>query len=159
MHATESKDSSLDWLCNPKSKVSAHYLIDRDGTIYQLVAESQKAWHAGVSHWLGRDSVNDFSIGIEMSNKLFNRALYEDGEEYPEPFPEAQVSAAAALVADILRRRGLPLERVVGHSDIAPERRGDPGSQWDWNEFRRSVILFLHPDPDPAIVDAPRKAA
>lgn len=145
--------SSLLWLCDPKSQVSAHYFIDRDpaGTIYQLVPESRRAWHAGRSRWQGREDVNDFSIGIEVANKGPDPRLYREGETYPQPYTDAQYRALGWLCADISRRRGLPLERFVGHFDVdEPDgRKPDPWEHFDWPRFREELLDALLPPPRP----------
>lgn len=113
--ATDGLASPLGWLCNPESKVSAHYLIGQDGTVYQLVHDEDVAWHAGVSSWRGRSGVNDFSIGIELVSP-------NDGTPYPEP----QVAACAQLTRAICDEHGISPEDVIGHLDVAPGRKNDP---------------------------------
>lgn len=112
-------------LCDPAAQVSAHYVVDEDGTIYQLVEEEMRAWHAGVSCWRGRENINDLSIGVEIVNP---------GHEFGyRPFPAAQMEAVAALCNDIVERHpAIEPRNVVGHSDIAPERKEDPGELFDW---------------------------
>lgn len=126
LHYTGMKSAreALERLCNPKSRVSSHYLVDEDGAIYQLVAEKERAWHAGVSFWRGNRNINHRSIGIEIVNK---------GHEFGySPFPQAQMEAVAILCRDILTRHAIPARNVVGHSDIAPGRKQDPGELFDW---------------------------
>jgi N-acetylmuramoyl-L-alanine amidase len=116
--------AALDRLCDPGAKVSAHYLIDEDGSVVQLVAEERRAWHAGVSNWQGRARVNDCSIGIELVNP---------GHEWGyRPFTEAQYVATIALCRTILARWPIPPHRVLAHSDVAPARKQDPGELFDW---------------------------
>lgn len=122
---------SLAEMCDPKpaapdKRVSAHYCIDRDGTVYKLVHEDDIAWHAGQSFWQGRSGVNAFSIGIELVNM-------NDGID---PYPEPQLAAAAQLTRAICAERGIPASEVVGHQDIAPGRKHDPGPQFPWAAFR-----------------------
>jgi N-acetylmuramoyl-L-alanine amidase len=117
-------DDAIRWLANPKAKVSAHYVIDEEGRITQMVAEGKRAWHAGASHWHGETDINSVSIGIEIQNPG-----HEHG--YPE-FPPAQMQAIAALCRDIAERRGVAAERVLAHSDVAPGRKIDPGEKFDW---------------------------
>lgn len=119
-----SADKAVLWLANPKAKVSCHYVIDNDGSITQMVPETQRAWHAGASHWAGETDINSASIGIEIQNPG-----HEHG--YPD-FPEAQMQAVAALCADIAARRGVRPERILAHSDVAPGRKIDPGEKFDW---------------------------
>jgi N-acetylmuramoyl-L-alanine amidase len=118
IHATATKAlaSPLEWLTIPASHVSAHYLIDVDGTIIQLVDENNVAWHSGESVWKGKAHVNEFSIGIELVNA-------NDGIM---PYADLQVEACRALVAAICRERKIKSEDVVGHRDIAPGRKTDP---------------------------------
>jgi len=109
-------------------QVSAHFLIRRDGALHQYVACNKRAWHAGQSHWCGRDMCNDFSIGIEL----------EGTDEVP--FTKAQYTQLAALVA--LLKREYPQitnERIVGHSDIAPGRKTDPGPCFDWAQLKQQL--------------------
>ena len=131
LHYTETKDCELALrvLCDASSPhpVSAHWLIDRDGRAYRLVDESKRAWHAGVSHWDGIDDCNSASIGIELVN---------DGEE---DFPPPQMESLAALCAEIKGRHAI--RHIVGHSDIAPGRKRDPGPRFpmDWLLARLSA--------------------
>jgi N-acetylmuramoyl-L-alanine amidase len=117
--------SAVDWLCNPASKVSCHYLVDVDGSIVQMVGEDQRAWHAGVSSWHGVVDVNSASIGIEIQNEGHGGGLPH--------FPNAQMQAVALLCLDIMVRHELQPHSVVAHSDIAPGRKVDPGEAFDWN--------------------------
>lgn len=118
---------AIDWLSRPESKVSSHYVIDEDGLVTQMVRESRRAWHAGVSCWAGESDINSASIGIEIQNP--GHAL-----GYPE-FPEAQMAALVALCADIIARNPIPPERVLAHSDVAPGRKIDPGERFDWRRL------------------------
>jgi len=112
-------------LCNPAAKVSSHYVVDEDGTIYALVGEEMRAWHAGVSFWRGASAVNDRSVGIEIVNP---------GHEWGyRGFPEVQIMAVRDLCLGILARwPGIEARNVVGHSDIAPDRKQDPGEKFPW---------------------------
>ncbi len=115
---------AIDWLVNPKSRVSAHYLVEENGRIVQMVAEERRAWHAGVARWRDVTDVNSASIGIEIANP---------GHEWGyEPFPEVQMHAVLSLCQDILQRHTVPARNVVGHSDVAPGRKQDPGELFDW---------------------------
>ncbi len=117
--------AALARLCDPVAKVSSHYVVDEDGTVYALVDETLRAWHAGVSFWRGARALNDRSIGIEIVNP---------GHEWGyRPFPPPQMTAVADLCAGILARHPIPARNVVGHSDIAPDRKQDPGELFDWN--------------------------
>lgn len=129
--------SALQRLSDATAKVSAHYLIDEDGVMYRMVAEDRRAWHAGVSAWRGRRDVNDRSIGIELVNP---------GHEFGySPFPPAQMAALIRLATGILARHPIPPRNVVGHSDIAPERKQDPGELFDWAGLARAGIGLWPP--------------
>jgi len=131
LHATATPGlaSPLAWLCNMASKVSAHYLIDLDGTIYHLVLDENTAWHAGVSEWKGDPNVNHFSVGIELVNA-------NDGKM---PYPDAQVVACAGLVAYLMDEFDVKAEDVVRHADIAPGRKNDPLG-FDMGGFKRRLV-------------------
>ncbi len=129
--------AALDRLRDPAAKVSAHYLIDEDGSVVSLVPEARRAWHAGVAGWGALDDINSHSIGIELVNP---------GHDWGyRPFPPAQIGALIALAGDIRRRQGLPPGAVVGHSDVAPARKTDPGELFPWQELARHG-LGLWPD-------------
>jgi N-acetylmuramoyl-L-alanine amidase len=116
--------AALERLCDPSAKVSAHWLIDEDGTLVALVPEPMRAWHAGVSWWRGESNLNDRSIGIELVNP---------GHEWGyRPFTETQYGALIELCRAILGRWPIPPARVLGHSDVAPLRKQDPGELFDW---------------------------
>jgi N-acetylmuramoyl-L-alanine amidase len=122
----QTAEAALTRLCDPAAKVSAHYTIDTDGCVYSHVPEDRRAWHAGVSYWADERDVNSHSIGIELVNP---------GHEFGyEPFADAQIEALIELSRDILARHPIPAHRVLGHSDIAPARKIDPGElfPWDW---------------------------
>jgi N-acetylmuramoyl-L-alanine amidase len=126
----QTAQAALKRLCEAASKVSAHYLIDEDGTLYRLVADDQRAWHAGVSSWAGESDVNGRSIGIELVNP---------GHEFGyRPFPEPQMRALLKLLNEITRRHKIAPERIVGHSDVAPERKEDPGELFDWARLAKA---------------------
>jgi N-acetylmuramoyl-L-alanine amidase len=111
-------------LCDPNAKVSAHYTVDEDGTIFVHVPEDCRAWHAGVSYWAGARDVNARSIGIEIVNP---------GHEFGyRSFPHAQIEAVIELARAIVARHAIPPERVLGHSDVAPARKLDPGELFPW---------------------------
>ncbi|CCJ07726.1 thiamine phosphate synthase [Methylocystis sp. SC2] len=124
-------ESALALLCDPRSEVSAHYVVNEDGSILQLVPESRRAWHAGKSFWAGETDMNSASIGIEVVHP---------GHEDPRPYPAAQIEATAALAKDICRRQAIPPERVLAHSDIAPGRKRDPGEFFPWKELARHGV-------------------
>ncbi len=133
----ESAAAALDRMCDPAAKVSAHYMIDEDGTVYRLVDEDRRAWHAGVAHWAGEDDINSRAIGIELVNP---------GHEFGyRAFPEPQMAALEALCLDILSRHDIPPDRVLGHSDVAPDRRQDPGDLFDWKRLAaKGIGLWPH---------------
>lgn len=115
---------ALDRLCDPAAQVSAHYTVDEDGAVYAHVPEARRAWHAGVAWWQGETDVNGVSVGIEIVNP---------GHEFGyRPFPAVQMQAVAALSGAIVERYRIRPLRVVGHSDVAPERKTDPGELFDW---------------------------
>jgi N-acetylmuramoyl-L-alanine amidase len=123
----KSGQAALDRLRDPEAKVSSHYLVEEDGLVFRLVAEERRAWHAGVSFWRGRRNVNGDSIGIEIVNP---------GHEFGyRPFPEAQIESVIALVADIRTRWEIEDRDIVGHSDIAPSRKEDPGELFPWRRL------------------------
>lgn len=118
-------EQALARLCDAASKVSAHYLIDQHGQITQMVDEAARAWHAGVAHWAGLDDVNSASIGIELDH-----AGHIDGQMAAYPSP--QISALVDLSRDIIARHHIAPAGVLGHSDVAPTRKIDPGEALDW---------------------------
>ena len=123
----ESGPEALARLCDPEAEVSAHYLIEEDGRVFKLVDEDKRAWHAGVSHWRGRDNLNHSSIGIELVNP---------GHEFGyRAFPEAQITSLLALLDGIQARHHIPKYGYVGHSDIAPDRKQDPGELFPWQRL------------------------
>ena len=132
-------DEALERLCDPEAKVSAHYFIDEDGTVIRIVPEGKRAWHAGKSSWRGVSDVNSASIGIELVNP---------GHEWGyRPFSDAQMEALAPLLADIVKRHDIPRANVVGHSDVAPARKQDPGELFDWEMLSRLRLVLPVPRP------------
>jgi N-acetylmuramoyl-L-alanine amidase len=120
----QSADEAINRLRDPAARVSSHYVIDEDGSILCLVPERKRAWHAGVSCWRGVREINARSIGIEIVNP---------GHEWGyRPFPTAQMQAVTALSQQIIAQHGIPARRVLGHSDVAPLRKQDPGELFDW---------------------------
>lgn len=119
-----SADEALERMCDADAKVSAHYMIDTEGMVTSLVSEDRRAWHAGKSYWRGVTDVNSASVGIEIVNP---------GHEWGyEPFTDDQMTALLPLLADVVERYDIPRANVVGHSDIAPARKQDPGELFDW---------------------------
>jgi N-acetylmuramoyl-L-alanine amidase len=132
---------AIDRLCDPAAKVSAHYVIDEDGIVWRLVAEERRAWHAGASFWQGSENVNGISIGIEIVNP---------GHEWGyRRFPEAQMAALETLGRGLLERHAIPGDRVVGHADVAPLRKQDPGELFGWPRLARAGIGLWPTDPAP----------
>lgn len=120
----ENTQIALERLCDPESQVSAHYTIDEDGAVYNHVDPTKRAWHAGVSEWGDLKGFNDFSIGIELVNPG-----YEHGYR---PFPIAQIHALIHLLEELYTQFPIKPELVLGHSDIAPDRKQDPGHLFPW---------------------------
>jgi N-acetylmuramoyl-L-alanine amidase len=134
---------ALDRLCDPAAQVSAHYTVDEDGTVYAHVPEDRRAWHAGLSQWRGLGDVNSRSIGVEIVNP---------GHEFGyRPFPAAQMAAVTALCREIIDRHAIAAADVLGHSDVAPARKEDPGELFDWPGLAAQGI-GLWPDPTDADV-------
>ena len=134
----QTAEAALAWLANPESKVSSHYVVTEDGQVFRLVDETRRAWHAGRSSWRGITDVNSASIGIEIVNP---------GHEFGyRPFPEPQMDAVEALVREIAARYSVQPAMVVGHSDIAPARKDDPGELFDWPRLARAGLALAIPD-------------
>jgi len=130
--------TALARLRDPEAKVSAHYLVDEDGTVHRLVPEDRRAWHAGEAAWRGHGDVNARSIGIELVNPGHDLGY--------RPFPEAQMRAAIALARAVIQRHPVPPRNVVGHADVAPERKKDPGELFDWRRLAgEGVGLWAEP--------------
>ncbi len=142
----QSAQAALERLCDPAAEVSAHYLIDEAGKVFPLVDEGNRAWHAGLSSWRGHSDVNSRSIGIELVNP---------GHEFGyRPFPSAQMTALADLAHALLARWPIPARNVVGHSDVAPRRKQDPGELFDWRWLARQGIGRWPEPAAPATGDA-----
>lgn len=123
--AMVSAEAALDRLCDPAAEVSAHYLIARDGSVTQMVEEAERAWHAGAGEWAGKYDINSRSIGIELDN---------GGRE---PFSEPLMKALEVLLPQVMGRWAIDPAGVIGHSDMAPGRKGDPGPHFDWARLAR----------------------
>ncbi|CUH64132.1 N-acetylmuramoyl-L-alanine amidase AmiD precursor [Thalassovita gelatinovora] len=126
--AMTSAEAALDRLCDPLAEVSAHYLICERGQIWQLVEEDMRAWHAGAGQWGAVGDINSRSIGIELANLGTH------------PFSQPQMAALEALLRRIMARWPIPPERVIGHSDMAPDRKYDPGARFDWQRLARQGL-------------------
>ena len=144
--ATATAEAAAALLRDPQREVSAHYLLDPRGEASLMVEEDRRAWHAGQGSWQGRDDVNSRSIGIEIVN---------DGAQ---PFPEAQMAALEALMAEIMDRWQIAPDGVIAHSDLAPDRKSDPGPRFDWRRLARAG-LSIWPDPGAGPGDPARFAA
>jgi N-acetylmuramoyl-L-alanine amidase len=129
-----------DWLCNLQSEVSSHYLVHEDGRIVQMVAEADRAWHAGKSFWKGESDLNSVSVGIEIANPGHALGYV--------PFPAKQISAVTRLCRGIILRHGVRPEMVLAHSDIAPGRKVDPGELFPWGRLAAKGIGH-HVEPEP----------
>ncbi len=131
----ESGAAALARLCDPAAEVSAHYVVEEDGRIFALVDETMRAWHAGQSLWNGVEDMNSASIGIEIVNG--GHDFLVDGQL--PPYPPAQIKAVAKLCRAICKRWNIPPTHIIGHSDIAPIRKRDPGEHFPWDEFQAMV--------------------
>jgi len=142
VHYTEMKDAStsLDHLCNPESKVSSHYLIDRSGELYTLVKEQYRAWHAGVSYWNGETDLNSASIGIELDHPGHKLGYTQ--------FCAPQIDALKVLLRELFDKYNLPPSALLAHSDVAPLRKNDPGELFPWQELAQDGF-GVWPTPQP----------
>jgi N-acetylmuramoyl-L-alanine amidase len=132
-------EAALALLCDPASNVSAHYVVFEDGRIVQCVPEAERAWHAGVSCWQGATDTNSRSVGIEIVN---------GGHDFGLPdFPEAQIEAVIDLLHGIIARHGLAPDAVIGHSDVAPGRKRDPGERFPWSRLAQAGVAGPTPAP------------
>ncbi len=141
-----SGEAALQRLCDPASQVSSHYVIMEDGRVIQLVPEARRAWHAGQSVWAGERDMNSASIGIEIANP---------GHDGGAPaFPQPQIEAVIKLCKDIAARHHIPAARILAHSDVAPDRKADPGEYFPWDQLAvAGVGHYVTPHP---IEDGPR---
>lgn len=133
-------EAAITKLCTAGTDVSAHYIVLEDGRIIQSVPEAKRAWHAGVASWAGEEDINSCSIGIEIANR---------GHEWGYPdFPSRQIAAVIALCRGIMLRRNIPPHRVLGHSDVAPARKKDPGEKFPWHSLANSGVgHWVQPAP------------
>lgn len=138
--AMQSAEAAIKRLCDPSAEVSAHYVIARTGEVTQLVPEVLRAWHAGAGEWRGQTDINSRSIGIELDNAGTH------------PFPEPQMAALETLLAGIMKRWAIRPCDVIGHSDMAPGRKGDPGPRFDWTRLAKAQLAAptqMSPSGDP----------
>ncbi|MGE0223949.1 MAG: N-acetylmuramoyl-L-alanine amidase [Acetobacteraceae bacterium] len=134
LHYTGMKtgQEAIDRLRDPEAQVSSHYVVEEDGSVFRLVPEERRAWHAGVSHWRGHAALNGRSIGIEIVNP---------GHEWGyRDFPVLQLASVCDLCLSILSRHPIPPRNVVGHSDVSPDRKQDPGERFEWEALARSGV-------------------
>ncbi len=138
----ESGAAALERLTDPIAKVSAHYLVEEDGRVFAMVPEARRAWHAGRSFWAGETDVNSASVGVEIVNP---------GHEFGyRAFPDRQIDAVIALLDDIRSRWTIPDARILAHSDVAPDRKMDPGELFPWRRLARAGHgLWADPAPAP----------
>ena len=139
LHYTGMADarSAIERLRDPDAKVSCHYLVEEDGTVLRMVPEGKRAWHSGRSWWRGHSDVNSASIGIELVNPGHDHGY--------RPFPEAQIDALLPLVADIKQRYAITRGNIVGHSDVAPARKQDPGELFPWARLAKLRLALPRP--------------
>ncbi|HEY1932329.1 MAG TPA: N-acetylmuramoyl-L-alanine amidase [Acetobacteraceae bacterium] len=148
----QTAQAAIDRLRDPDARVSSHYVVDEDGAVFRLVPEARRAFHAGISFWRGNTGLNDRSIGIEIVNP---------GHEWGyRDFPALQMAAVCDLCLEILSRHPIPPRNVVAHSDVAPDRKEDPGELFDWPGLARNGVgLWPEDVPDFGIGGAVRDAA
>ncbi len=133
--------AALERMCDPAAKVAAHYMVEEDGRVFRLAPEERRAWHAGVSFWRGERDINAVSIGIEIVNP---------GHEWGyRPFPDDQIEAVIGLLDAIRGRWAVPDSRILGHSDVAPVRKTDPGELFPWRRLAEAGHgLWFDPEPE-----------
>jgi len=139
LHYTDmlSAEEAIARLCDPEARVSCHYLVTKSGEVVRMVPEDRRAWHAGRSYWRGTTDVNDDSIGIELDNPGHLNGY--------EPFPDPQIDALIPLLSDIMQRHRITRGNVVGHSDVAPARKRDPGELFPWGRLARLRLALPRP--------------
>ncbi|HUN40277.1 MAG TPA: N-acetylmuramoyl-L-alanine amidase [Acetobacteraceae bacterium] len=137
----QTAQAAIDRLRDPDAHVSSHYVVDEDGAVFRLVPEARRAFHAGVSYWRGNTALNGRSIGVEIVNP---------GHEWGyRDFPALQMAAVCDLCLDVLSRHPIPARNIVAHSDVAPDRKEDPGEKFDWEGLARNGVgLWPHGVPD-----------
>jgi N-acetylmuramoyl-L-alanine amidase len=145
LHYTAMKSAVVarDWLCVPASEVSCHYVVAEDGCLWHLVRDEDRAWHAGAGAWGDVSDVNSHSLGIELANRGTH------------PFAEPQMAVLETLLRQLCARWTIPPERVIGHSDMAPGRKIDPGARFDWRRLARQDLSIWY-DPRPGRLDEGR---
>ena len=137
----QSGQAAIERLRSQAAQVSSHYVVEEDGTIFRLVPEERRAWHAGISHWRGHEKLNGRSIGIEIVNPGHDWGFRD--------FPVLQLVSVCDLCLEILSRHPIPPRNVVGHSDVSPDRKQDPGEKFDWEGLSRNGVgLWPHDMPE-----------
>ena len=132
----KSETLALKRLCDPKKKVSSHYFIKKNGSILELVPDLYRAWHAGKSNWKNYHSLNDYSIGIEIQNS---------GHDYSyENFSLNQISSLKKILRYLIKKYKINVENILGHSDIAPDRKKDPGEKFPWKNLSQIKLAKWH---------------
>ncbi len=139
LHYTEMKpvESAIDRMCDPAAEVSAHYCITEEGEVIRLVPEEKRAWHAGLSYWRGHKDVNSAAIGIELDHPGHDLGY--------RPFEDAQIEALVPLLNRIVHKYDIARANVVGHSDIAPARKIDPGELFPWDDLAEYRLCLPRP--------------
>ena len=140
LHYTDTQDTqeALDYMMNPVREVSAHYVVEKDGQVIQMVKDEKRAWHAGKAYWRGERDINSYSIGVEIVNS---------GHTYGhEPFPEVQIEMVVRLCKRVMKKWGIEASGVLGHSDVAPGRKEDPGHLFPWQRLAEQGI-GIWPEP------------
>lgn len=128
----ETGEAAIRRLCDPEASVSAHYAVEEDGTVLRLVPEAARAWHAGVGVWRGERDMNSASIGVEIVNGGHDFGL--------PPFPDIQIAAVISLCRAVLARWAIPAHNIIGHSDLAPDRKADPGERFPWRRLAEAGV-------------------
>lgn len=140
----DSGAAARERLCDPEAEVSAHWLVHEDGTVESLVSEDKRAWHAGVGNWNGITDINSASIGIEIVNGGHNVPL-PDGTL--PPYPDVQILSVIKLAKEIIARHEIKAENIIGHSDLAPDRKEDPGEHFPWTGLAAAGVGYWPGDP------------
>ena len=131
----QNAQSALNYLCSHRSRVSSHYFINEKGKLWQLVDDNNVAWHAGVSKWLDRKNLNETSIGIELVNPGHEHGYQE--------FTNDQYKTLEELIKSLIDKFDIKIDRILGHSDIAPSRKLDPGEKFNWHKLAKKKIIYL----------------
>ena len=152
----ETGDAAVERMCDEEASVSAHYMIRENGEVVQLVAEDKRAWHAGVSQWQGDEDLNSRSIGIEIVNGGHD---WPDDDDALPAYPDVQIEAVIELSKAVIQRWDIPETRIVGHSDIAPARKQDPGEHFPWKRLSEHAIGLWPTVVEPSSAPLPASLA